>query len=199
MEPGRVGTCTPAQLSWRSACWTGSQCSSSRHCVHISNILHLHACTVAVNISGILIGTLTMELGGVVTIKCEKTGYHAELEFKLKVCLCCLFEMVISDSKSDRHKKRCTLCPKKWCHHTHGGNFVKSQQIFKIFYHWKGKEISYKTCVYFPPHVKYVAKLPVRIQKFKLSQIWKKMQLRFDEVTAVSLVAPFLGHCEVWS
>jgi hypothetical protein len=27
-----------------------------------------------------------MELGGVVTIKCEKTGYSAELEFKLKVC-----------------------------------------------------------------------------------------------------------------
>jgi len=35
---------------------------------------------------GILIGTLTMELGGVVTIKCEKTGYWTELEFKLKVC-----------------------------------------------------------------------------------------------------------------
>ena len=34
---------------------------------------------------GILIGTLTMELGGVVTIKCEKTGYWAEMEFKLKV------------------------------------------------------------------------------------------------------------------
>ena len=36
-------------------------------------------------VSGILIGTLTMELGGTVTIKCEKTGYWAELEFKLKV------------------------------------------------------------------------------------------------------------------
>ncbi|ELT93091.1 hypothetical protein CAPTEDRAFT_166422 [Capitella teleta] len=33
---------------------------------------------------GILIGTLTMELGGKVTIDCEKTGYTAELEFKLK-------------------------------------------------------------------------------------------------------------------
>ncbi|KAJ7323776.1 Oxysterol-binding protein- protein 8 [Desmophyllum pertusum] len=33
---------------------------------------------------GILIGTLTMELGGVVTINCEKTGYKAEIEFKLK-------------------------------------------------------------------------------------------------------------------
>lgn len=35
--------------------------------------------------AGILIGTLTMELGGKVTIACEKTGYKAELEFKLKV------------------------------------------------------------------------------------------------------------------
>lgn len=33
---------------------------------------------------GILIGTLTMELGGKVSIDCEKTGYRAELEFKLK-------------------------------------------------------------------------------------------------------------------
>ncbi|KAK3704129.1 hypothetical protein QZH41_019029, partial [Actinostola sp. cb2023] len=33
---------------------------------------------------GILIGTLTFELGGTVTINCEKTGYRAEIEFKLK-------------------------------------------------------------------------------------------------------------------
>ncbi|KYN02188.1 Oxysterol-binding protein-related protein 8 [Cyphomyrmex costatus] len=33
---------------------------------------------------GILMGTLSMELGGKVTIICEKTGYHTELEFKLK-------------------------------------------------------------------------------------------------------------------
>ncbi|KAG8179305.1 hypothetical protein JTE90_024151 [Oedothorax gibbosus] len=33
---------------------------------------------------GILMGTLTLELGGKVDIKCEKTGYHTELEFKLK-------------------------------------------------------------------------------------------------------------------
>lgn len=32
-------------------------------------------------------GTLTMELGGKVTIDCEKTGYHTEIEFKLKVSL----------------------------------------------------------------------------------------------------------------
>ncbi len=34
---------------------------------------------------GILLGTLTMELGGEVYLKCEKTGYRADLEFKLKV------------------------------------------------------------------------------------------------------------------
>ena len=34
---------------------------------------------------GILMGTLSMELGGKVHINCEKTGYHTELEFKLKV------------------------------------------------------------------------------------------------------------------
>lgn len=34
---------------------------------------------------GILMGTLTMELGGKVTIDCEKTGYYTEIEFKLKV------------------------------------------------------------------------------------------------------------------
>ncbi|XP_068968731.1 oxysterol-binding protein-related protein 8-like isoform X4 [Bombus flavifrons] len=33
---------------------------------------------------GILMGTLSMELGGKVHINCEKTGYHTELEFKLK-------------------------------------------------------------------------------------------------------------------
>ncbi|XP_043462692.1 oxysterol-binding protein-related protein 8 isoform X3 [Leptopilina heterotoma] len=33
---------------------------------------------------GILMGTLSMELGGKINIVCEKTGYHTELEFKLK-------------------------------------------------------------------------------------------------------------------
>ncbi|XP_042209423.1 oxysterol-binding protein-related protein 8-like isoform X3 [Homarus americanus] len=33
---------------------------------------------------GILMGTLTMELGGKVCIECEKTGYRTELEFKLR-------------------------------------------------------------------------------------------------------------------
>lgn len=33
---------------------------------------------------GIVMGTLSMELGGKVNIICEKTGYYTELEFKLK-------------------------------------------------------------------------------------------------------------------
>lgn len=33
---------------------------------------------------GILMGTLSMELGGKVSIECENTGYRAEIEFKLK-------------------------------------------------------------------------------------------------------------------
>ncbi|KAJ2942462.1 hypothetical protein O0L34_g16067 [Tuta absoluta] len=33
---------------------------------------------------GIVMGTLSMELGGKVHIICEKTGYHAEVEFKLR-------------------------------------------------------------------------------------------------------------------
>lgn len=36
---------------------------------------------------GILMGTLTMELGGKVSIDCEKTGYFTEIEFKLKVMM----------------------------------------------------------------------------------------------------------------
>uniref|UniRef100_A0A8B9SFZ5 Oxysterol-binding protein n=1 Tax=Anas platyrhynchos TaxID=8839 RepID=A0A8B9SFZ5_ANAPL len=34
---------------------------------------------------GILYGTMTLELGGTVNITCEKTGYSATIEFKLKV------------------------------------------------------------------------------------------------------------------
>jgi len=36
------------------------------------------------HVKGILIGSLTAEMGGVINIKCEKTGYNAEIDFKLK-------------------------------------------------------------------------------------------------------------------
>jgi hypothetical protein len=37
------------------------------------------------NCKGILIGKMTMELGGKITIECNQTGHSAEIEFKLKV------------------------------------------------------------------------------------------------------------------
>ena len=49
-------------------CWAGTGDGADRDCV-----------------SGILYGTMTMELGGRVTIECEKNNFQAELEFKLKV------------------------------------------------------------------------------------------------------------------
>jgi hypothetical protein len=39
------------------------------------------------NCKGILIGKMTMELGGKVKIECAKTGYSADIEFKLKPLL----------------------------------------------------------------------------------------------------------------
>ncbi|RMC09923.1 hypothetical protein DUI87_12710 [Hirundo rustica rustica] len=36
------------------------------------------------SLGGILYGTMTLELGGIVNITCEKTGYSAAIEFKLK-------------------------------------------------------------------------------------------------------------------
>ncbi|CAL2051936.1 unnamed protein product [Caenorhabditis brenneri] len=39
------------------------------------------------NCKGIMIGTMTMELGGEVNIECEKTGYRTTLDFKLKPML----------------------------------------------------------------------------------------------------------------
>jgi len=37
----------------------------------------------------------------------------------------------------------------------------------KFFHRWKEKEISNKSTKYFPPHLKYVAALPLGIHKFK--------------------------------
>ncbi|KAF4010103.1 hypothetical protein G4228_001389 [Cervus hanglu yarkandensis] len=45
---------------------------------------------------GILYGTMTLELGGTVSITCQKTGYSALLEFKLKDS-----EVFITDKKTD--------------------------------------------------------------------------------------------------
>jgi len=57
----------------------------------IAKVLDFHSEKYLILIScywtGILIGKLTMELGGKVTIVCEKTRYSADIEFKLKVLI----------------------------------------------------------------------------------------------------------------
>lgn len=50
-------------------------------------------CRYAFFIPGILYGTMTLELGGQITVACEKTGYSAQLEFKLKVRLRIIVEI----------------------------------------------------------------------------------------------------------
>lgn len=40
---------------------------------------------------------MTLELGGQITVACEKTGYSAQLEFKLKVRLLVTVEIKAAD------------------------------------------------------------------------------------------------------
>lgn len=61
--------------------------------------MHIHTQIITVNVNvcetlihvncvfltGILYGTMTLELGGKITIECEKTQCYTELEYKLKV------------------------------------------------------------------------------------------------------------------
>ena len=51
-------------------------------------------------------GTMTMELGGKVYIECGKTGYSAELEFKLRVTS---LEITFSEAPTDRELLCCSL------------------------------------------------------------------------------------------
>lgn len=69
----------------------------SRHCAQRPSLLSSPGVNVHRSVSlrlffpvaGILYGTMTLELGGTVNITCEKTGYSATIEFKLKVGKCC--------------------------------------------------------------------------------------------------------------
>lgn len=51
----------------------------------VSSLFLSLSLSLALSPPGILYGTMTLELGGQITIACEKTGYSAQLEFKLKV------------------------------------------------------------------------------------------------------------------
>ena len=55
------------------------------NCVSIVSMFQDYNMTMPyAHCKGILMGTMTMELGGKVIINCEKTGYTTEMEFKLR-------------------------------------------------------------------------------------------------------------------
>jgi len=60
-----------------------------------------------------------------------------------------------------------TLCSKKGATKLMAVTLSNLNRFSKFFHHRKEKEISNKMTYYFPPHLKYVAALPVGIQKFK--------------------------------
>jgi len=67
------------------------------------------------------------------------------------------------------HFKCCyTPCSNKGCHQTHGGNFVKSQRLFKVLLRLERELIS-------------------------TGEFFFENRLRFDDVTNLSLMAPFFG------
>lgn len=67
--------------------WIISGLQQDYHILSIDAILSWCCNAVSVPPVGILYGTMTLELGGKVTIECEKTKCFSELEFKLKVRL----------------------------------------------------------------------------------------------------------------
>ena len=62
--------------------------------VHISNLFTYYFHNIT--------GTMTMELGGKVSIVCSKTGYSCELEFKLRVS--CIFGGEIREGVRGLHQ-----------------------------------------------------------------------------------------------
>jgi hypothetical protein len=66
------------------------------------------------NCKGILIGKLTMELGGKINIQCPKTGYSAEIEFKLKPLLGGLEASNLIDGKIKFAKETIAAINGKW-------------------------------------------------------------------------------------
>uniref|UniRef100_A0A1I7V3J6 PH domain-containing protein n=1 Tax=Caenorhabditis tropicalis TaxID=1561998 RepID=A0A1I7V3J6_9PELO len=56
------------------------------------------------NCKGIMIGTMTMELGGEVNIECEKTGYRTTLDFKLKPMLGGAYNLIEGSIKYGRDR-----------------------------------------------------------------------------------------------
>lgn len=66
------------------------------------------------NCKGILLGKLTMELGGKINIECIKTGYSAEIEFKLKPLLGGTEASNLIDGKIKFAKETISTISGKW-------------------------------------------------------------------------------------
>lgn len=66
------------------------------------------------NCKGILLGKLTMELGGKISIDCVKTGYSAEIEFKLKPLLGGIEASNLIDGKIKFAKETIANITGKW-------------------------------------------------------------------------------------
>ncbi|CAF1064948.1 unnamed protein product, partial [Brachionus calyciflorus] len=66
------------------------------------------------NCKGILIGKLTMELGGKVSIDCPKTGYSTEIDFKLKPLLGGLEASNLIEGKIKFAKETVAVLNGKW-------------------------------------------------------------------------------------
>ena len=66
------------------------------------------------NCKGILIGRLTMELGGKIQIECAHTGYSADIEFKLKPLLGGVEASNLIEGKIRHGKETCATLTGKW-------------------------------------------------------------------------------------
>jgi len=90
----------------------------------------------------------------------------------------------------------------KWYHQAHGGNFLKSQPISNFFLHSKEMEHSKKLKFQFSKgSAATLLKCGGKNTRILLEisfpfHRWKTFEksLSFDEVTNMSLVAPFLQH-----
>jgi hypothetical protein len=84
------GFCIYGSILARSKFYGNSVSAIMEGCVKINLLNRGEEYTVTLpyaNCKGILIGKMTMELGGKVKIDCAKTGYSADIDFKLKPLL----------------------------------------------------------------------------------------------------------------
>ena len=118
------------------------------------------------NCKGILIGKLTMELGGKVSIECAKTGYSTEIEFKLKPLLGGLEASNLIDGKIKFAKETIATISGKW-----DGEIVLNE-----------KRDTQKQCLLWNPSKQIIESrlkryiVPIENQKeFEAEKLWAKV------------------------